>query len=81
MDKWVLFTKFGRSINHSCEPNCGVGFNGTHWYYKAFRDIKKGEELLYDYAMANYKVENFPRCLCGSARCRNDIKGYRTLPI
>lgn len=55
-----MFTKLGRSMNHSCDPNCGVGFDGTNWLYKAFKDIKAGDELLYDYAMANYKVENFP---------------------
>jgi SET domain-containing protein len=43
MDKWVLFTKKGRSINHSCDPNCGIGFDGVNWSYKAFKDIKEGD--------------------------------------
>lgn len=70
MEKWITFSKMGRSMNHSCDPNCGVGFNGKNWVYKAFKDIKAGEELTYDYAMANYKVENFPKCLCESSKCR-----------
>ena len=65
MDKWVLFAGTGRKVNHSCNPNCGVLFDGERWAHNAFRDIKEGEELTYDYAMANYIVQNMPECCCG----------------
>src|SRR3989344_1957497 len=58
-------------INHSCEPN--VGPEGQISFY-ALRDIKAGEELVYDYAMTTdreYKLE----CKCGSKNCRKVITG------
>ena len=30
--------------------------------------------------MANYKVENFPKCLCSTEKCRGEIKGFQNLP-
>ncbi|MEY4026238.1 MAG: hypothetical protein RL438_1751, partial [Actinomycetota bacterium] len=40
----------GDSINHSCEPNCGMR-NATT--IVAMRDIAVGEELTFDYAMSD----------------------------
>ena len=60
MDKWHTFTLLGRSINHSCDPNVGIAFDGENWLYVAFKDIREGDELAYDYAMANYVIENMP---------------------
>ncbi|RLE45900.1 SET domain-containing protein, partial [Candidatus Woesearchaeota archaeon] len=38
-----------RWINHSCNPNCEtININGHIWIV-ALRDIRKGEELSYDY--------------------------------
>ena len=39
-----------RFINHSCRPNCYVHIlDGTIWI-RAARNIRRGEELTYDYA-------------------------------
>ena len=38
-----------RLINHSCKPNCEVDGKGLKLLIFALRDIKKGEELSYDY--------------------------------
>ena len=38
-----------RLINHSCNPNCEVDGKGLKLWIFALRDIKKGEELSYDY--------------------------------
>jgi SET domain-containing protein len=38
-----------RYINHSCNPNCYVEIFGHHIWIIASRDIRKGEELVYDY--------------------------------
>jgi SET domain-containing protein len=81
MNKWVMFTKMGRSMNHSCDPNCWLGFDGTNWFFGAFKDIKEGDELNFDYAMGNYTVDHFPECLCGSPQCRKVINGYKNLPL
>jgi hypothetical protein len=40
------------------------------------RDIKKGEEIYYDYALTeNHPDFSFPKCLCGKANCRGKISG------
>ena len=58
-----------RLINHSCNPNCEVAGKGLKLWIFALRDIKKGEELSYDYGFGfdeNYK--DFV-CKCGSKKC------------
>lgn len=42
------FNKAGY-INHSCQPNCEVEIRKERIYIMAKRNIKEGEELLYDY--------------------------------
>ena len=47
-----------RLINHSCEPNCEVTGEGLKVWVYAIKDIKKNEELSYDYGFSydkNYK--------------------------
>lgn len=59
-------------INHSCNPN--VGSKQDYFTMVAMRDIKKGEELTYDYVMTdagNYDME----CFCGSKNCRKRVTG------
>ena len=58
-----------RLINHSCNPNCEVIGKGLKLWISAIRDIRKGEELNYDYGFSydkNYK--QFP-CKCGGKNC------------
>ena len=49
----LVITAFGgnvaRYINHACRPNCYVEIIGRHIWIRASRDIRKGEELTYDY--------------------------------
>ena len=58
-----------RLINHSCNPNCEVEGKGLKLWITAIKDIKKGEELSYDYGFG-YDVDykQFP-CKCGSHNC------------
>jgi len=83
-NKYVLFSKVNRTVNHSCAPNCGVKINpvtGT-LDFVAFRDIAEGEEIVYDYAMRNYSVENFPsQCRCNAPNCRGQINGWKGLSM
>lgn len=61
-------------VNHCCDPN--AGFHGQI-FLVAMRDIARGEEVTFDYAMclgdgphiAPYSLE----CRCGSAQCRGRI--------
>ena len=58
-----------RLINHSCNPNCEVEGKGLKLWISSIKDIKKNEELTYDYGFSfdeNYK--DFP-CKCGSKNC------------
>ena len=58
-----------RLINHTCDPNCEVTGKGVKLWISSIKDIKKGEELSYDYGFGfdeNYK--DFV-CKCGSKKC------------
>ena len=58
-----------RLINHSCNPNCEVYGTGLKVWVYAIRDIKKGEELTYDYGFGfDEGYKDFP-CRCGSKNC------------
>ena len=58
-----------RLINHSCEPNCEVSGTGLKVWVYAIKDIKKNEELSYDYGFGYDKdYKNYP-CKCGSKKC------------
>ncbi|MEW6740924.1 MAG: SET domain-containing protein [Nitrospirota bacterium] len=61
-------------FNHSCNPN--AGFRGQ-MFLEAMRDIKKGEEITFDYAMCLYRTKGEKpykfRCLCGAENCREYV--------
>lgn len=55
-------------INHSCDPNCEIEITGDHILVVALRDIKKGEEISYDYGYDFEDFEDHP-CKCGAKNC------------
>ena len=58
-----------RLINHSCDPNCEVDGVGLKLWIYAVKDIKKNEELTYDYGFSFDKdYKDFP-CRCGAKKC------------
>ncbi|XP_021804783.1 histone-lysine N-methyltransferase ATX2 isoform X1 [Prunus avium] len=66
-------------INHSCEPNCYSRVisvnNDEHIIIFAKRDIKRWEELTYDYRF--FSIDEQLACYCGFPRCRgvvNDVE-------
>ena len=61
----------GDSINHSCEPNCGMR-NATT--IVAMRDIAVGEELTFDYAMSDASDYDEFDCNCGTSLCRGQVQ-------
>ena len=69
-----------RWINHACEPNCesSEGKGGKRVYIMAKREIKRGEELNYDYGLVideKYTPEllaEYP-CRCGYKMCRGTL--------
>ena len=62
----------GDSINHSCNPNCGMG-NAS--MVVAMRQINPGEELTFDYAMSDSSDYDEFVCHCKHSRCRGMIRG------
>jgi hypothetical protein len=59
-------------LNHSCEPNLGIQ---GQIVYVALRDIKRGEELTFDYAMNGDEPYEM-KCRCGKKSCRGTITGF-----
>ncbi len=57
-----------RFINHSCNPNCETESDEKHIWIVAIKNIKKGEELNYNYG---YDLENYKEhpCKCNSENC------------
>ncbi len=68
-----------RFINHSCDPNCESVIEGSRVFIDAAKPIKKGAELLYDYAYTRDGTETEEEetglygCKCGSKNCRGSI--------
>ena len=68
-----------RLINHSCNPNCEVFGKGLKVWVYAMKDIRKGDELSYDYGFSyDENFKQFP-CNCRSKNCVGYIvrKGSR----
>lgn len=68
-------------INHSCNPNSYVFINGNKVLLIAFKNIKKGEEITYDYSTTMYKDSWSIKCNCGSKNCRGYIREFKYLPM
>lgn len=77
-NKFILLTdSIARFVNHSCEPNSFFLEAGTLF---AARDIKKGEEITFDYSL-NEDTPFQMNCLCGAKTCRKSIGPYRGLSV
>lgn len=67
-----------RFINHSCDPNCEAVEEDDRIFIEALRDIRKGQELVYDYHFilderhTPEAKKRYP-CFCGSPKCRGTI--------
>lgn len=59
-------------MNHCCEPNVGFNDKGD---FVAINNIKKNEELTWDYSYNETNPKFKMECLCGSKTCRKIITG------
>ena len=68
-------------VNHSCDPNCMHVFNASGTFdFIARRTIAAGEQITHDTSAYEYEVAYFSqKCLCGSANCRGEVKGWKDL--
>ena len=67
-----------RWINHSCEPNCEAQEEKGRVFIHALRDIKRGEELNYDYGLVidekmTKQLKKAYECRCGHPTCRGTM--------
>ena len=67
-----------RFINHKCDPNCESEIEKGRVFIFAIRNIRKGEELGYDYQIGREKddpenVDEIYACRCGSPKCRGTM--------
>ncbi len=67
-------------INHSCNPNGGLTCRDGRVLYIAIRDIRKGEELSFDYSTTMDEDCWEMKCLCGDAACRGTVQDFKHLP-
>jgi SET domain-containing protein len=72
-----------RWINHSCDPNCETEESDDgRVFIQAMRDIRKGEELNYDYALVidermTPSLKRSYACHCGARNCRGTMLAPR----
>ncbi len=76
-----------RWINHCCEPNCESteGRAGKRVHIVARRDIKRGEELNYDYGLVidekmTKALKEQYLCRCGATECRGTMLAIKKKP-
>ena len=69
IDGSPLYNK-ARYINHSCNPNCEVDIKNNEIWISSIKNIKKGDELSYDYGF-EFDEDDFMdhKCKCGSRKC------------
>lgn len=68
----------GRFFNHSCAPNCQALEADGRVFIEALRDVKKGEELNFDFSLVlegrhTQAVKNDYACRCLAATCRGTM--------
>ncbi len=59
-----------RYLNHSCEPNAAIIEKKT---LIALKDIRKGDEIYFDYSMTDDDIYWKMECKCGTKSCRGVI--------
>ncbi len=80
-DKVVLMREPEKYINHSCDPSTYTKTIKGVRKVIAMHDIKKGDEITYDYAM-NGDNEGTFECKCGTSNCRRIYNGnFFKLPV
>lgn len=67
-----------RWINHACEPNCEAREEKKRVNIYALRDIRRGEELNFDYGLVlderqTKALKKAYECRCGAETCRHTM--------
>lgn len=86
-DRWLQIDKYrwiapyksnpGWYINHSCDPNSGIKDSIK---IVAMKNIRRGEEVTFDYSTSESENGWYLVCDCGNKNCRGFIRSYEFLP-
>src|SRR3989338_3663068 len=76
-NEWIDPTNYGLYLNNSCNPNSAIKGRVV---VIAIRNIKKGEEITFDYSLKEADIFWHIKCHCGSRNCRKTIKSIQFLP-
>ncbi|MDP9249532.1 MAG: SET domain-containing protein [bacterium] len=74
---WIDPVGYGLFINHSCRPNAAIK---GKLQVIALRNIKKGEEVTFDYSMSETDIFWHIKCNCRHKNCRRIIRSIQFLP-
>ena len=74
---WIDPVGYGLFINHSCAPNSGIR---KRLEVVALRNIKKGEEVTFDYSFSEADIFWRIKCNCKHRLCRKTIRSVQFLP-
>ena len=74
---YLDLNELSRTFNHSCDPNAGIRKDSELF---ALRDIKKGEEITYDYSATIAPTRWHMKCKCGSKNCRKVLGDVLSIP-
>lgn len=77
-DLWIETEKPLIYTNHSCDPNMGIS---GRVIFIALRNIKKDEELTFDYSIQGEDKFWQMKCGCGAKNCRKVICSIQFLPV
>lgn len=73
-----------RFINHSCQPNCESYIFDQRVFIYAARDIRRFEELTFDYQLGNpfkkiksKKFDDLYKCNCGAPNCSGTMISHK----
>ncbi|GAI75942.1 unnamed protein product, partial [marine sediment metagenome] len=76
-EKYIDLKEPGKYVNHSCNPNVGIKKDKK---LVAIKNIKKGEEIFWDYSTSMDEDNWTMKCKCGNKDCRKIIKDFKYLP-
>ncbi|KAL4998059.1 hypothetical protein BDV10DRAFT_78876 [Aspergillus recurvatus] len=80
-DIGIYLHPYASLINHSCDYNAVVGFDGSEFFVKAIRPIAKGEQIFISYIDTTYPTRTrqkelreryFFTCKCAKCSCEEE---------
>jgi len=74
---YIDLDDFSRLFNHSCDPNAGVRKTSELF---ALRDVKKEEQISFDYSSTIAPTAWKMKCKCGLDNCRGVVGDILSLP-